>query len=362
MTVNSKSSILSDADAEQLFQNTKNADPFPDIPPALLNSADIHDYIEATGMIFPYDSSKLKSSSFEMDIGDTAIYWDEDGKRHERSLKEGEPVFLKPNALVFFKVAQKFRLPDYMAIRFNLRITNVHRGLLLGTGPLVDPGFEGHLLIPLHNLTNNPYTFTVGEPFIWVEFTKISPNLRWQDNPAQEPERTGQYTPFPDNKKNIPVAQYLVKAEPHRSIQNAIPVALDTARKDAAMALEQAKKFQTKTERNIKTIEWGGFIAVLAVVAAFFSLVYDSVGLSSNASKMIADFQSEYQDHLSSENLQQTKIATIEKQIADKIIGSKSKQQFQLDQMKKQLEALQLELRNLKAQAMKPVPIPEKAN
>ena len=50
----------------------------------------------------------------------------------------------------------------------------MHRGLLLGTGPLVDPGFHGRLLIPLHNLTSDEYTIRGDEGLIWMEFTKTS--------------------------------------------------------------------------------------------------------------------------------------------------------------------------------------------
>ena len=50
----------------------------------------------------------------------------------------------------------------------------MHRGLLVGTGPLVDPGFRGKLLIPLHNLTLDAYEIRGDEGLIWVEFTKTS--------------------------------------------------------------------------------------------------------------------------------------------------------------------------------------------
>jgi hypothetical protein len=45
---------------------------------------------------------------------------------------------------------------------------------LLGTGPLVDPGFHGKLLVPLHNLTSDEYTIRGDEGLIWMEFTKTS--------------------------------------------------------------------------------------------------------------------------------------------------------------------------------------------
>ena len=115
-------------------------DPFPSIPRALLSSVEIDDYARVTGMLFPFFPKALKSASYEAHIGGSAISWDEKGKRIERTVKRGEQLVLEANSIVFVQVEPTFRLPDYMAIRFNLRITHVHRGLLLGTGPLVDPG------------------------------------------------------------------------------------------------------------------------------------------------------------------------------------------------------------------------------
>ena len=69
--------MTSPEDAEKLYQATIGADPFPNIQPALLNSADIHDYIEATGMVYPYYPKFMKSSSYEAQIGDRAFHWDQ---------------------------------------------------------------------------------------------------------------------------------------------------------------------------------------------------------------------------------------------------------------------------------------------
>ena len=74
MPRNSNSKMTCPEDAERLYRATIKADPFPNIPSALLNSADIHDYIETTGMVYPYDPKFMKSSSYEAQIGDKAIF------------------------------------------------------------------------------------------------------------------------------------------------------------------------------------------------------------------------------------------------------------------------------------------------
>lgn len=158
------------------------------------------------------------------------------------------------NSIVFVNTKQYFRLPNYIAVRFNLRINHVHRGVLLGTGPLVDPGFVGRLLIPLHNLTANKYALRSGDPIAWVDFTKISPH-EWTEEYDQikaDDNLSGTYVTFPEDKKNLTSQNYLTSAynvkfpkgkitkivsdliaRPHRrSIRSSIPEALESAKKE----------------------------------------------------------------------------------------------------------------------------------
>ncbi len=240
-------SLESDEDAAALFKECKVSDPFPDIPPALLNSADIYDYARTTGMICPFDSTKLKSASYEASVGKDCIYWDDQGKRRTIDLSKEGSFVLNPNSIAFVTTRERFRLPDYMAVRFNLTTTNVHRGLLLGTGPLVDPGFEGYILIPLHNLTTNKYKFVYEEKLIWLEFTKISHNERWAHDNDSKGFHKGQYVSFPEKKRDKKPEEYLEQPEIRSSIPDAI---------------REAQKSAKRSER------WTIAGAVLAIIAA----------------------------------------------------------------------------------------------
>src|SRR5205823_3593954 len=143
----SPSFASSDKEAADRFKRWEWVDPFPDIPPALLNSADIADYVAATGMIQPfYDRpgvETLKSGSYEVAIEGPWVYWDEQGNRIADDLTRGQELRLPANTIVFVTLEPMFRVPNYLALRFNLRISRVYQGLILGTGPLVDPGFVG---------------------------------------------------------------------------------------------------------------------------------------------------------------------------------------------------------------------------
>lgn len=172
---------FSDNEAQRRYEQFLSKDPYPMIEAALLNSADIFQYVAKTGMIYPFHSDMLQGASYEVAIRGTVIWWDEEKKEeHIEQLTKPEDSFkLEPNSIAFVTLEPMFRIPDYLALRFNLKIIHVYKGLLLGTGPIVDPGFVGRLSIPLHNLTANTYTFHAGDGIIQMEFTKLSRNDIW---------------------------------------------------------------------------------------------------------------------------------------------------------------------------------------
>jgi deoxycytidine triphosphate deaminase len=258
-----------EGDAKERFRRTAQCDPFPEIPAALLNSSDFYNYVSATGMVFPFEENQSKSASYAVRVGQKAIYWDGDDILGEIALKSGQTFKVPPNSIVYIKTKETFRLPTYIAMRFNLKINNVHRGILLGTGPLVDPGYEGHLLIPLHNLTTNTYYFHEGDTFVWAEFTKVSPYSDW--DPAcgaryVDYHLHAKYVPFPKEKKNLTEWQYLSEAHP------------GSVRSSISDTIASVRRF-----RNVVT--YSGVFAVLAFIYGTFSgLTPYLVGLKGDVS------------------------------------------------------------------------------
>jgi deoxycytidine triphosphate deaminase len=260
-------------EAQKKYADYCTSDPFPGISPALLNSADIADYVRRTGMLFPFVEStdKLKPASYEVDFVGEAYFWEKNRGKPEYWVI-GEPdgldsLTLPPNSIYFFSPRTFFQIPNYIALRFNLRIQHVHRGLLLGTGPLVDPGFCGRLLIPLHNLTSEPYTIEAQEGLIWVDFTKVSPfpNAEQREHSESRLRRLGPIAEFPKDKRNIAPIKYLKKAAGNVGIQSSI--------------LEVRNRVD-KFDRQIslyKRFAWFGIlIAVVTIVYPIVSVVQDA--------------------------------------------------------------------------------------
>ena len=145
-----------------------------EIAPALLNSDDIKKYVDIGCLLdkATFDTTLLKPASYEMrflgKLYDWVIADEGQLKPRCREIVENKPTILHRNSITYLWMSEQLFLPEYIAARFNLHIRHVHKGLLLGTGPLVDSGFSGSLLIPLHNLTNNNYEICGGDGIIWV--------------------------------------------------------------------------------------------------------------------------------------------------------------------------------------------------
>ncbi|MEM6405492.1 MAG: hypothetical protein AAF669_02685 [Pseudomonadota bacterium] len=248
-----------------MLEQNRITDPFPEIHSALLNSADIKRYVGATNMLSPFYAQDLKPSSYAVRMQGICKWWDETGAPQEINLDGGhhKRFKLKPNSIAFVELEPKLKLPEYIAIRFNLRIQNVYRGLLLGTGPLIDPGFEGKIYIPLHNLTTNEYTFSFNEELVWFEFTKTSPIPRNNQKSS--------YKKFPDDKKNMDLADYLDKATAGDPIISSIP---DAMKKSSDMA--------EKAQKSARNLSWIGFATLVALVITTATLVNTTWDMQQN--------------------------------------------------------------------------------
>lgn len=310
-------------DALSRYKKHKRVDPFPHILPALLSSTQIQAYIAKAGMIFPYLPSddpkeeRVTSASLIMTIGPEVLYWDSEGKQqYKKDLPIEELITLRPNSITFLRPTERFNIPDYIAVRFNLRIVHVHRGLLLGTGPLIDPGFKGYPMIPVHNLTENEYVVRVGDEFINVEFTKIICDINYKCNQKTE----GAELPF-EYKENrgktfdFDFTKYIDKHVPQRKVKSSLSSVLDQANEVIRHQEKQVK--EAKSKRNIYSI-----VSIVGAILAISTFIYAGYQLTISATSIIDD--------------------------ARERIEINKKQEVKLDDLHKTVNTLQQEIQELK--------------
>lgn len=261
-------------------------DPFEgQIERSLLSSNEIALYVKQTAMLFPFNQDDLKTASYAVKFGEFAYEFDDDGGYRRTRLSDcsGGLLKLPANSIVFVQCATHFRLPKYMALRFNLRIKHVHRGLLLGTGPLIDPGFEGELLIPVHNLTSKDHYVDVDSHVIWIEFTKTTykkPSAPQKPDLARFDKRKQNVAPefyLDDARKSLVNGSYLPIQS---SINGIMRESIDVARKANDVALNTEKKlfdFQLYSAVGAALAVLGIFFAVNFFIGQFVQATYEQV-------------------------------------------------------------------------------------
>ncbi len=129
-----------------------------------------------------YDRKYLRRAAYTLTIGNE--YIDSEGM-HQRLTEERDTFVFKKNSIVYVSIAEELNLPYYVIARFNLRVKWVYDGILLGTGPQVDPGFRGRLSCPLYNLTNLDLTIKRGQEFATIDFEKTTTFLSGLDAAAK---------------------------------------------------------------------------------------------------------------------------------------------------------------------------------
>jgi deoxycytidine triphosphate deaminase len=273
--------------AEDKYKDFAKIDPFPDIPDALLNSTDVIKYILTVGMIEPFNPENLDGATYTCNFSGKYKFWDGEGIPNNG---EGE-LQLRSNSIAFLEVEPMFRIPEYLILRFNLKVQHVYKGLLLGTGPIVDPGFQGNLYIPLHNLTSNEYVIKPNAPLICVEFTKLSSyeQRKLKDNtPSRSCIQSLDFSSIPHIFRGIQprkLDDYIKKAltgdELCRKLKSAdnradifsVGSSVPEAIKKSEQASKKAEKSAQKSKRLINWIGLGTLIVIIiAAVAAILQI------------------------------------------------------------------------------------------
>lgn len=128
-------------------------------------------------MIDPFERAMLRPASYRLRVGEQ--YW-KGNKMGTLGSESGQTeVQISPGEMVVLRTQETINLPRYVIARWNMKTDLVYKGLLWVGGPQVDPGWVGHLQCPIYNLSNQPVTLRLGDPFAIMDFertTAFDPN------------------------------------------------------------------------------------------------------------------------------------------------------------------------------------------
>lgn len=263
---------MSDQNDKKIIRNVD------DIPHGMLSSPQILFYLKNDLLISDYDRKCLGPATYHMRIsGPVITQKDRTSLEYElcesddSNAKKCKRIRLEPNSLTYVTTYEKFNLPKDVIARFNLKSKWVHKGLLLGTGPIVDPELAERLLIPLHNFSDEVVEIRNMDELISVEFTKTL-------SPREIYRFKGEDLGYPGNKsKDFNFNKYIERMGgqlPESSIASVL--------RRAQEEREEAQK-QTRFVQNLSV--GAGIVMMIALI----TLVVTTWSIVTDASNKVAD-------------------------------------------------------------------------
>lgn len=281
---------LVDYNIKWLFHDPlKEDEKFKDLCGPIVIAREMREYINKYKLIIgsEFNDDYVKGASYYMTPDPNSNAW--------LFNNNGEKVYLKisteidnngenlqyyeipKNSLVFIRLHQIVRLPFYIIGRFNLQVTYAYKGLLLGTGPQVDPGFFDRFLnIPLHNFTNNVIKIYLYKPFVTIDFVRTSslklPNILPES--LESFLKEGKWKCLRKALKPLPLSKYerdkiedyLGDDRPTSSLKQLV-IDLENDRNDF-------QKLQQRVRYDIYAVLIALFINIFSVIGLYFGMTY----------------------------------------------------------------------------------------
>lgn len=218
-------------------------------------------------MIRPLQLANLKPASYELTLGPLYVMNGRQGTLSEDKRK----LIIKPNSIAFVSMREQLLLPHWLAGRFDLSINFIYQGLLLGTGPQVDPGFQGVLSCPLHNISNGSIELEFGKPFAKIDFVKTS--FGFGDD-VEFPEVTNDAELRASSPLNGYEGHDLKVLGADKTFRTPILFAPDkdpTSIKSSVQAIDDRVKANVRLVTRNRNFSVAGAVAILALLATMFA-------------------------------------------------------------------------------------------
>jgi len=128
-------------------------------------------------IIEPFSENQLQPATYDLRVGNQGATT---SSKKLVNIKETGYLLLAPGDFGVVTVLEEIRMGSQYAGRFGLRSKYARKGLIATTGPQIDPGYHGRLIVAITNLTPKNVSLPYKDEFISVEFHRL-------EEPAKKP-------------------------------------------------------------------------------------------------------------------------------------------------------------------------------
>ncbi len=146
----------------------------------LLTDRQIEEQVEGGEGAFridPFDKKSLQAASYDLRVGNFAF----SGSSQEKvDLRKKGLIRLEPGEFLVVESLERVTFGGTAAAQLGLRSEYARKGLLMLSGPQVDPGFDGVLVVRIVNLAPECVVLVHEDPFLTMQVFLLN-------EPATEP-------------------------------------------------------------------------------------------------------------------------------------------------------------------------------
>ena len=121
-----------------------------------------------------FNDERLEAASYDARIGDFAM---ECGTAVPTSIKDRGHIVVRPGEFVLIMTRERFSLGGAIVANLGLLSTLGRKGLQLLAGMQIDPGFDGHLAIAVHNVAPGEIVLRYEEELVTIQFFELETNV-----------------------------------------------------------------------------------------------------------------------------------------------------------------------------------------
>ena len=169
-----------------------------------------------------FDPGSLQTTSYDFRIGKKAVVG---GQGNELDLENGRLV-IEPGSYAGIISLEKIKLPNNVFAQIGSKRKFSYDGLILLTGSIIDPGYEGYLLFGLYNASTKKVVLPMRTKICNVVFTRLPKEVK-----AVPPDPyllNGDFPPdFLTKMANVEVLPWNKISEEVRRIQDLTKAVLD---------------------------------------------------------------------------------------------------------------------------------------
>ncbi len=157
----------------------------------MMTDEQIHAAVQNREIILdPFDPNQVEPASYDIRVGNWAFT---SSSKEKLNLSEKGVVIVEPGEFAVVESRERVELDRRTAAQLGLRSEFARRGLLVLSGPQIDPGFKGVLVVRLINLAPKRIALGYETPFLTAQFFRLStPVAKPYSGPQQgQPGITG---------------------------------------------------------------------------------------------------------------------------------------------------------------------------